>query len=48
VRLRDALDSCIGCGRLSLEACALCNPGDAAAPLGEGARYLMSDERPAW
>jgi MerR family redox-sensitive transcriptional activator SoxR len=27
-RLRDGLDSCIGCGCLSLRACALYNPGD--------------------
>jgi MerR family redox-sensitive transcriptional activator SoxR len=45
-RLRDSLDSCIGCGCLSLKACALYNPGDAAASLGEGARYLVSDDRP--
>ncbi|HEY7947857.1 MAG TPA: redox-sensitive transcriptional activator SoxR [Acidimicrobiales bacterium] len=45
-RLRDDLDSCIGCGCLSLRACALYNPGDAAAGLGTGARYLVSDERP--
>ena len=46
VRLRDDLDSCIGCGCLSLGACALYNPGDAAAALGPGARYLVSDARP--
>jgi MerR family transcriptional regulator, redox-sensitive transcriptional activator SoxR len=46
VRLRDTLDSCIGCGCLSLRACALYNPGDAAASLGDGARYLVGDERP--
>lgn len=44
--LRNDLDSCIGCGCLSLKACALYNPGDAAASLGVGARYLVSDERP--
>ena len=42
-RLRDQLDSCIGCGCLSLQACALYNPDDRAASLGEGARYLMGD-----
>src|SRR3974390_3745666 len=47
VRLRDDLGSCIGCGCLSLRSCALYNPGDAAADLGTGARYLVSDERPA-
>lgn len=41
--LRDDLDSCIGCGCLSLERCALYNPGDAAARLGDGPRYLLGD-----
>lgn len=40
-RLRDTLDNCIGCGCLSLKACALYNPGDAAAKRGPGARYLL-------
>lgn len=43
VRLRDQLDSCIGCGCLSLDRCALYNPDDAAASLGTGARYLLGD-----
>lgn len=43
VRLRDQLDSCIGCGCLSLDTCALYNPDDAAASLGPGARYLLGD-----
>jgi len=42
-RLRDDLDSCIGCGCLSLKACALYNPADAAARLGSGPRYLLGD-----
>lgn len=42
-RLRDDLDSCIGCGCLSLESCALFNPDDVAAGLGPGARYLLGD-----
>jgi MerR family redox-sensitive transcriptional activator SoxR len=42
-RLRDQLTSCIGCGCLSLQACALYNPEDLAATLGEGARFLMGD-----
>ena len=42
-RLRDALCGCIGCGCLSLKACALYNPGDAAAARGSGARYLLGD-----
>jgi MerR family redox-sensitive transcriptional activator SoxR len=41
--LRDELTSCIGCGCLSLQACALYNPDDLAASLGEGARFLMGD-----
>lgn len=39
-RLRDDLTSCIGCGCLSLRACALYNPDDHAAAFGTGARYL--------
>lgn len=42
-KLRDNLDGCIGCGCLSLEACALYNPGDSAAAKGQGPRYLMGD-----
>ncbi|MEL6957560.1 MAG: redox-sensitive transcriptional activator SoxR [Pseudomonadota bacterium] len=42
-RLRDSLDGCIGCGCLSLEACALYNPGDAKAEDGAGPRLLMGD-----
>jgi MerR family redox-sensitive transcriptional activator SoxR len=38
--LRDGLSSCIGCGCLSLERCALSNPADAAAGDGPGARWL--------
>ncbi len=41
--LRDELDSCIGCGCLSLECCRLRNPGDRAAGLGPGPRYLLGD-----
>jgi MerR family redox-sensitive transcriptional activator SoxR len=43
VALRDQLASCIGCGCLSLRACALYNPDDAAADLGSGPRYLLGD-----
>jgi MerR family transcriptional regulator, redox-sensitive transcriptional activator SoxR len=42
-RLRDELTDCIGCGCLSLRACALYNPGDSAARFGAGARYLLGD-----
>jgi MerR family redox-sensitive transcriptional activator SoxR len=41
--LREQLSSCIGCGCLSLRACALYNPSDAAAALGSGPRYLLGD-----
>ena len=45
-RLRDRLAGCIGCGCLSLEACAFLNPGDQAAARGTGARYLLGDSAP--
>jgi MerR family redox-sensitive transcriptional activator SoxR len=38
--LRDNLDSCIGCGCLSLRRCAISNPADSAAVVGPGAVYL--------
>lgn len=38
--LRDGLDSCIGCGCLSLKRCALSNPADLAGQNGAGARFL--------
>ncbi len=38
--LRDRLDSCIGCGCLSLRTCALSNPGDALGARGSGAVLL--------
>ncbi len=41
--LRDTLDGCIGCGCLSLDACALYNADDRAAQRGTGPRYLMGD-----
>lgn len=41
--LRDQLESCIGCGCLSLQHCRLYNPGDAAAGLGSGPRYLLGN-----
>jgi MerR family redox-sensitive transcriptional activator SoxR len=44
--LRDGLDSCIGCGCLSLRACAFSNPADAAATAGgPGAAYLPAPLR---
>ena len=38
--LRERLDSCIGCGCLSLRSCALMNPGDLLAAYGPGAVRL--------
>jgi len=43
-RLRDRLNGCIGCGCLSLSACALYNPGDRIAEKGPGPRILLGDE----
>jgi MerR family redox-sensitive transcriptional activator SoxR len=40
-RLRDGLTTCIGCGCLSLERCALSNPGDRAGRAGPGPRYWI-------
>ena len=39
-RLRDRLDSCIGCGCLSLQKCTLQNPDDYVSARGPGAVYL--------
>jgi MerR family transcriptional regulator, redox-sensitive transcriptional activator SoxR len=39
-RLRDRLDSCIGCGCLSLQRCSLQNPEDYVSSRGPGAVYL--------
>ncbi|CAN7526953.1 redox-sensitive transcriptional activator SoxR [Terrabacter sp. LjRoot27] len=39
-KLRDQLDSCIGCGCLSLRTCALNNPSDVLAEHGPGAVLL--------
>jgi MerR family transcriptional regulator, redox-sensitive transcriptional activator SoxR len=47
-KLRDGLDSCIGCGCLSLKTCAMQNPADMAATAGPGAVYLPAPlRRPA-
>lgn len=46
-RVRDRLDGCIGCGCLSLKACALYNPDDRAAPGGPGPRYVLDEAPPA-
>ena len=39
-KLRDQLDSCIGCGCLSLRTCALNNPSDVLSDHGPGAVLL--------
>lgn len=47
--LRDGLQSCIGCGCLSLRSCAMSNPGDvvAASAEGSGAMFLPAALRRA-
>lgn len=45
-RLRDGLDSCIGCGCLSLQRCRLSNPNDVAADHGSGAVFLPQPLHP--
>jgi MerR family redox-sensitive transcriptional activator SoxR len=39
-RLRDGLESCIGCGCLSLRSCSMSNPQDQFAQAGPGAALL--------
>jgi MerR family transcriptional regulator, redox-sensitive transcriptional activator SoxR len=43
-RVRDRLDTCIGCGCLSLRVCHLANPHDVAASEGPGPRWLLDVE----
>jgi len=45
VALRDGLESCIGCGCLSLKRCVFSNPGDVMADNGPGAAYLPNSLR---
>ncbi|MEU9830193.1 redox-sensitive transcriptional activator SoxR [Streptosporangium sp. NPDC048047] len=45
-RLRDGLTECIGCGCLSLDRCALANPGDAEAARGPGSRLMVGRPNP--
>lgn len=40
---RTNLDGCIGCGCLSLKACALYNPEDGIAARGAGPRYTLGN-----
>ncbi|HLI61671.1 MAG TPA: redox-sensitive transcriptional activator SoxR [Solirubrobacteraceae bacterium] len=42
-RLRSGLTECIGCGCLSLDRCALSNPGDRAGARGPGPRFWIGD-----
>jgi MerR family redox-sensitive transcriptional activator SoxR len=42
-RTRELLGACIGCGCLSLDRCALYNPGDRASRAGAGPRFLMGN-----
>lgn len=44
--LRDRLDGCIGCGCLSLRACALYNPDDACGAQGSGPQRLVAAAGP--
>src|ERR1700744_2695041 len=44
-KLVAGLASCIGCGCLSLQRCAMSNPADSAAAGGAGARYLPAPLR---
>lgn len=43
-RMRDNLDSCIGCGCLSLKRCQLYNPADRIRAMGPGPRFLLGDK----
>ena len=45
IALRDGLDSCIGCGCLSLDRCAMSNQADSARLRGPGAAYLPAGLR---
>ncbi|MPZ52106.1 MAG: redox-sensitive transcriptional activator SoxR [Acidimicrobiia bacterium] len=45
-KLRDGLDSCIGCGCLSLQRCQMSNPGDVQASRGPGAVFLPEPLHP--
>jgi MerR family redox-sensitive transcriptional activator SoxR len=44
-RLEAGLSQCIGCGCLSLDRCALANPGDRAGRRGSGPRYWMEGSK---
>lgn len=42
-RMRDLMDSCVGCGCLSMKACHLLNPDDAYAQQGLGTNRLLTE-----
>ncbi len=42
-KLRDNLDTCIGCGCLSLQRCRLVNPDDKAASDGPGPQFVTGN-----
>lgn len=42
-RLKRGLTDCIGCGCLSLDRCAILNPGDRAGAGGSGPRFWLAD-----
>lgn len=44
--LRTSLDSCIGCGCLSLDSCGILNPDDEAAAEGPGSRWIRAAKDP--
>lgn len=44
--LKSKLTSCIGCGCLSLRACALSNPDDEQAGVAPGPAWLATNENP--
>ncbi|MEM9517358.1 MAG: redox-sensitive transcriptional activator SoxR [Actinomycetota bacterium] len=45
-RLRDQLDTCIGCGCLTLAKCGLLNPDDRAAQTARGAAFWKQRRTP--
>ncbi len=42
-KLRSQLDSCVGCGCLSLRVCRLRNPGDTLSAHGSGPQLMQED-----
>lgn len=46
LKLKDQLDTCIGCGCLSIKSCSLRNPEDKAGKDGEGAVFWNDGSTP--